>query len=76
VLRGTAALAAGGAAVGALALGLGGRALAGLLYGAEAQVPVAIAIAGLLVSAACLAAGWLPAVQASRVDPAAALRGE
>jgi predicted permease len=63
------------------ALGIGaalalGRAAATLLYGMQAQDPVVFGAAVLLLSVFALAAGFLPARRASRVDPLHALRYE
>jgi predicted permease len=58
---------------GALALG---QAAASLLYGLEPRDPVVIVSAVLLLSAFALAAGFLPARRAARIDPLHALRYE
>jgi putative ABC transport system permease protein len=76
VLRRALALALAGVATGVLGALAAGRLLAGLLYGAVAVDPHGLAAAALLLVAGCLAAAYLPALRASRIDPAAALRGE
>jgi ABC-type antimicrobial peptide transport system permease subunit len=63
---------AGGVAV-ALAAG---RLVASMLFGLEATDPTTIALAALLMTAATLAAGYVPARRALRVEPMAALRFE
>jgi predicted permease len=50
--------------------------VSGLLYGVEAQDPVTFASAPALLLAVALIACWLPAVRATRVRPATALRHE
>ncbi|HEX3131922.1 MAG TPA: ADOP family duplicated permease [Thermoanaerobaculia bacterium] len=59
--------------LGALATG---RLLQGLLFGVGATDTLTLAIAALLLLAACLAAGYVPARRASRIDPALTLRGD
>lgn len=67
----TAGIAVGGAAALALA-----RLLTTLLYGVSATDPYAFAAAALALAAAAIAAGYVPARRAARVDPAVALRCE
>jgi predicted permease len=64
-----------------LALGVAGalmtsRLLRGLLFGVAPDDPVTLAGVTLLIAAAGLAACWLPAARAARVEPAEALRAE
>jgi putative ABC transport system permease protein len=65
-----------GLAVGTALLLAAGRALTGLLFGVQpTDGPTLAAVAALLVGVA-LAAAWVPAVRATRVDPIRALRME
>ena len=65
-----------GVAAGAAGAWLLGRAMRHALYGVGAADPVLLAAAAGVVTAAGLAACWLPARRAARVDPAVALRAE
>jgi predicted permease len=58
---------------GSLALG---RLLSGMLYEVHANDPLTLASAGLLLGLVALAACWIPACRAARVDPLALLRYE
>jgi len=58
-----------------LAIGLG-RVLAGILYDIRGFDPVVLAAAPIALAIAALAACYLPAYKASRVDPMIALRYE
>ncbi len=69
-------LAAGGVVLG-LAGALGAtRLIAGFLFGVTAWDPTVLTFAAVLLCLVALVAVWLPARQASRVDPATALRME
>jgi putative ABC transport system permease protein len=69
-------LAGAGALVGvAVAAGLS-RLIAGLLFGVEPLDPLTFAMAPAALLAIGLLASWLPALHASRVDPASALRSD
>jgi predicted permease len=59
--------------IGAVALG---RAARSLLYGLEGNDPVVFAVSAVVLTVVALAAGFIPAVQASRVHPMQALRYE
>lgn len=76
VMTGGARLALAGLVVGlAGALGLG-RFLSSLLYQIQANDPGTYAVIGLTLLAVSLAACWLPARRAIRIDPASSLRNE
>jgi predicted permease len=76
VLRQVAIMLAVGGVIGiAGALALGGAA-GSLLYGVDGRDPVIFAAAASLLSLFALAAGYIPALRASRVDPLVALRHE
>jgi ABC-type antimicrobial peptide transport system permease subunit len=73
--RALSVIALGGAAglIGSLA---SSRVLAGLLFQVQPADPVALGAACLLLGLVALAAAYLPARRATRVDPAIALRSE
>ena len=52
------------------------RALSSLLYAVSASDPVTFATIAVLVAAVALAASYLPARRAARIDPVDALRAE
>jgi putative ABC transport system permease protein len=76
VLRQGLVLAAAGLATGALAALALQRVLAGLLFEVDPMDPAAAAAVAGLLAAVVLAASWLPARRATRVDPLRALRYE
>jgi putative ABC transport system permease protein len=55
---------------------LGGRTLQSVLYGFVPTDPVVLASAGVAMMMVIVAATWLPAARASRVDPNVVLRAE
>jgi putative ABC transport system permease protein len=64
-----------------LALGLGlvlaaGRVLGDLLYGVQPHDPLTIGLGCAMLAGVAVAAAWVPAVRASRIDPIDALRYE
>lgn len=65
-----------GGAIGLVAASGLGRAAAGLLFGIEATHAPTYVGAALTLTLVVVAAGYLPARRASRIDPAAALRAE
>jgi len=76
VVRETTWLAAIGVFAGlALALALG-HVVKTMLYGLKPADPISLAASALLLIAVALAAGWIPALRASRVEPMEALRHE
>jgi putative ABC transport system permease protein len=65
-----------GSVAGAGAAMLVSRLLQSLLFGVRSRDPVTFAAVPLLLVAVGLAACWIPAMRATRVDPAVALRCE
>jgi ABC-type antimicrobial peptide transport system permease subunit len=65
-----------GLAAGGLAALAVGRLVASMLFGLKPTDLSTIALAASVLSAVTLAAAYIPALRASRVDPAAALRFE
>jgi putative ABC transport system permease protein len=65
-----------GVVIGGLAAAAVARVLSSLLYGVSALDPLAYGAAVALLLAVALAANWLPARRAARVDPMIALRTE
>ena len=76
VLREAMTLAAIGLAIGIPAALAAGRLARSLLFGVEPGDPRLVAAAGLLLIGVMLAAAYLPARRATRVDPVVALRSE
>jgi ABC-type antimicrobial peptide transport system permease subunit len=50
------------------------RVLEGLLYGVEARDPLTFSVVPAVLVMVALAASWLPARRATRIDPVTALR--
>jgi predicted lysophospholipase L1 biosynthesis ABC-type transport system permease subunit len=65
-----------GAGLGTLASLAANRYIAGQLFGVSPRDPVAIAVALSVLAIVTLAAGYVPARHASRIDPVMALRAE
>ncbi len=65
-----------GVALGLVGALVGTRAMLSLLYQVDPVDPATFVIVSLLLGAAALAASWIPAARASRVDPMEALRAE
>ncbi len=76
VVRQGGGLVAAGAAVGLLAAAASARVLERFLFGITTSDGLTFAAAPLVLVAAGLAACWLPARRATRVDPMQALRVE
>ena len=76
VLREVLAIAAAGLLLGFGAARLTTRFVESFLFGLKGNDPLAIAASMAILLAAAVAAGYLPAWKASRIDPAAALRNE
>lgn len=74
VVRGGLLLAAAGVALGVGGSLAAGRFLASHVYGVSATDPLAMAAAGSLLLLLAVAAAWLPARRAGRIEPAAVLR--
>jgi ABC-type antimicrobial peptide transport system permease subunit len=73
VLRQAVVLLAAGLGLGAAGALAFGNALAGLLYDVAPHDPVSLTVAALLLGAASVAASYVPARRAARVDPVKAL---
>jgi ABC-type antimicrobial peptide transport system permease subunit len=65
-----------GAAVGLVAAYGLSRLIASFLFGVKASDPLVFATVPLVLSAVALLAVWIPALRATRIAPAAALRYE
>jgi len=76
VLRRGASLALGGLVIGGAAALAGGRLIAGLLHGVEASDPATFFIAAAAFAIVGIAACYVPARRASKLDPVNALRGD
>ncbi|MBX6332631.1 MAG: ABC transporter permease [Gemmatimonadaceae bacterium] len=76
VVRNGLALVAVGIAVGIVVFLGAGRAMATILYGVGTRDPLTIVAGVVLIIAAALAASWIPARRAARVDPIETLRAE
>jgi len=76
VLRNALALTAGGVALGVVASLALGRFIAGALYGVKPTDPLTLTVVSLLLVVVALAASYVPALRASRLDPQVALRGD
>jgi ABC-type antimicrobial peptide transport system permease subunit len=76
VVRHGGTLAAAGIAAGLLVSLAGARALAGLLYGIPAGDPPTLLAVAVGLAATALAATWIPARRASRLNPLIALKEE
>lgn len=74
VLRNALAMTAAGAIVGLICAALASRLLTGLLYGVSATDPLTFAAVPLAFAGVALAASYVPARRATRVDPVGALR--
>jgi predicted permease len=66
----------GGLAVGVSGALLAARLLSGMLFGITAHDPLTVVAVATVLLAVGVAACWLPAARAARVDPAVALRSE
>ena len=76
VLREVLLLVAGGMAVGFLAAAASTRLIRGMLYEISPSDPGTLALAGTILLAVALLAGYLPARRAARLDPMSTLREE
>jgi predicted permease len=76
VLRHVAMMTLAGAAIGAVAAYGIGRGAQSLLFGIDGRDPLVMLAAAVLLALVALAAGSLPALRASRIDPVQALRYE
>jgi ABC-type antimicrobial peptide transport system permease subunit len=76
ILREAALLLAVGLAIGTAIAAAAGTTARSMLFGIAPQDPLSIAMAIAILGAVALAASYLPARRAARLDPMAALRDE
>ncbi len=76
ILKDAIAVTAGGIMVGAIAALALTRLMTALLYNVRPNDPVIFAAVVIGLGATCLAASWIPALRAARVEPVQALRCE
>jgi predicted permease len=76
VMRDTATMLLSGVVLGTGLALLAGRGASSMLFGLKAYDPVTLGYAAILLVAVALLTSWLPARNASRLDPVAALRSE
>jgi len=76
VMRDGAAITAVAMVVGGAATLALGRVLSGLLYGVPASDPISMVLTATILAAVALGAAYVPALRATRTDPAVALRAE
>jgi macrolide transport system ATP-binding/permease protein len=76
VMRNALAQVALGLAIGIPVALAGGRLLSSQLYGVQSHDPLIFALAAVILGVCALAAGFIPARRAARLDPIAALREE
>jgi len=69
-------LLAGGLVLGILGAALGSRLIQGLLFGVEPHDPLTLGAVAVLMAAVGVAACWVPAARAARIDPAITMRGQ
>ena len=74
VVSGAARLVAIGIAIGAGVSAWASKFVSALLFGLDARDPSTLAGAGVTLVVVAVAAAWLPAYRASRLDPASVLR--
>jgi ABC-type antimicrobial peptide transport system permease subunit len=74
VLRDVAAMLLGGSAIGGIAAMMLTGLARKMLFGIGPTHPAVFFVPAGILAVVALAAGWLPALRASRVDPLAALR--
>jgi ABC-type antimicrobial peptide transport system permease subunit len=76
ILREGIRLVAMGVAVGMLMVLVGSRAVEGMLFATSPRDPATFVLVPSVLTLVALLACWLPALRATRIQPAAALRDE
>ena len=76
VLRQVLVLTGTGLAIGGVVLTFTARLLEGLLFGVQPADPMTLALVATVFGTVALAAAWVPALRATRVDPIQALRAD